>query len=139
MKWIKIATLIVAVIFQVQEISGFIEFDNNFCDSARLLSGSINLNDSPLNFEVEVPNAVVSGEVISIKINNFDGDQLRGILIEAKSSEGTSIGIFIPNKDFNSTVCKGNLATIYENTESENEMIIKWQSPVIEEAINFRF
>lgn len=135
MQCLKIATL-TALILQVQEISGFIKL-NNICDSASLLSGTINLNDFPLNFEVEVPNVVVSGDIISIKIKNFDGDQLSGILIQAKNTEDASVGIFIPNQDLNSTDC--NSGIVYESTASKHEIITKWQSPVIKETINFRF
>lgn len=85
-------------ISQTQEISGFVD---NSCDRARfLLSGSINLNESSLNFEVEVPNEELSVEVISIKIKNFDGDQFSRILFQAKSSEDASLGTFTI---FNST------------------------------------
>lgn len=141
MKWIKIV-IVIAIILQNQEITGFLGSTNdNICDSVALLSGLININDSPIPIEIEVPEKVVSGSVIDIKIKNIRDVKFSAFAIQAISYDDSIIGKFIPNIEVNKTDCHGifNSAAIYNNFPSNNEMVIEWHSPFIEEAIDFKF
>lgn len=126
-----------AILLHILSVSGF---EPNICSSALLLnSGLITLRSSPPNIEVRVPKIVKPGEIIEIKIKGLKN--VSGLAIQAKSPESPSIGKFTPNIEANFTNCASASQTlaIYRKTELDSESTIKWEAPVIDDAINFRF